>query len=168
MLFSPVLSIHCFRPGLRLRKNLIKNFMPLHISSSHNSQVLILSHNSQVTLGDKRTTPPHPEIYPQNLSTQYLVIWASKKKQSREWGYSNFTKEETFLVSLKLSAIRGNVTLHHSCFQKRPLSSNLAKQRIYVGTYSKKSFWFILVPYPHRQSRKRVMNNLLLIISRCM
>ena len=33
------------------------------------------------TLGDKRTTPLRPEIYPQNLSTQYLVVWGSKKQQ---------------------------------------------------------------------------------------
>ena len=39
------------------------------------SEVIIL------TLGGKRTTPPSPEIYPQNLSTQYLVVWGSKKQQ---------------------------------------------------------------------------------------
>ena len=137
MLFSPMLSIHYFRPGLRLKINQLKNFMPLYILPSHNSQVLILSHNSQVTLGDKRTTSPRPEIYPQNLSTQYLVIWGSKKQQSRGWDYSNFTKEEHFLVSLKLSALWSNLTLHHSCLPllKRPLSSSLAKQRIHMGTY---------------------------------
>ena len=31
------------------------------------------------------------------------------------WDYSNFTKGETFLVSLKLSAIWGNLTSHYSC-----------------------------------------------------
>ena len=36
-----------------------------------------------------------------------------------------------------------------------------------MGTYLKKYFWFVLVTYPHRQSRKRMMNTLL-IISRCM
>ena len=74
------------------------------------------SHNSKVfTLGDKRTTLPRPEIYPQNLSKQYLVVWGSKKKQPRRgWDYSNFTKGETFLVSLKPSAIWVNLTLHHS------------------------------------------------------
>ena len=55
-------------------------------------------------LGDKRTTPPSPEINPQNVSTQYLVVWGSKKQQNSGWNYSNFTKGETFLVSLKLSA----------------------------------------------------------------
>ena len=68
-----------------------------------------------LTLGDKRTTPTRPEIYPQNLSTQYLVVWGSKKQQRREWYYSNFTKGETFLVSLKLSTIWGHLILHHSC-----------------------------------------------------
>ena len=67
-----------------------------------------------LTFGDKRTTPPRPEIYPQNLSTQYLVVCGSKKQQRRGWDYSNFTKEETFSVSLKLSAIRENLTLHYS------------------------------------------------------
>ena len=68
-----------------------------------------------LTLSDKRTTPPSPEIYPQNLSTHYLVVWGSKKQQRSGWDYSNFTKGGTFLVSLKLSAIWGNLTLHHSC-----------------------------------------------------
>ena len=91
-------------------------------------------------------------------------------KTAKEGGdYSIFIKGETFLVSLKLSAIRGNITLHHSCL---PLPKNTSflqfpKQRIYVGTYLKKSFWFVLVPYPHRQSRKSIMNTFLMI-SRCM
>ena len=33
----------------------------------------------------------------------------------RGWDYSNFTEGETLLVSLKLSAIWGNLTLHRSC-----------------------------------------------------
>ena len=31
------------------------------------------------------------------------------------WDYSNFTKGGTFSISLKLRAIWGNLTLHHSC-----------------------------------------------------
>ena len=27
-----------------------------------------------------------------------LVVWGSKKQQREGWDYSNFTKEETFLV----------------------------------------------------------------------
>ena len=73
-----------------------------------------------LTPGVKRTTPTRPEIYPQNLSTQYLVAWGSKKQQSKGWDYSNFTKGGT-LVSLKLSPIWGNLTLHHSCL---PLPKN--------------------------------------------
>ena len=42
------------------------------------------------------------------LSTQHLIVRGSKKQQRRGWDYSNFTKGETFLVSLKLSAIWGN------------------------------------------------------------
>ena len=52
-----------------------------------------------LTLGNKRTLAPHPEISPQNLSTQDLVVRGSKKQQTRGWDYSNFTKGETFLVS---------------------------------------------------------------------
>ena len=32
-----------------------------------------------ITLGDKKTLPPRPEIYRQNLSTQHLVVKGSKK-----------------------------------------------------------------------------------------
>ena len=48
------------------------------------------------------------------LSTQHLIVSVSKKQQRRGWDYSNFTKGETFLVSLKPSAIWVNLTLHHS------------------------------------------------------
>ena len=34
-----------------------------------------------LTLGDKRTTPQRPEIYLQNLSTQYVAVWSSKKSK---------------------------------------------------------------------------------------
>ena len=33
------------------------------------------------TLGDKRTPPPRPEIYLQNLSTQHLAAWGSKNSK---------------------------------------------------------------------------------------
>ena len=82
--------------------------MPPHIFPRKSSFLAL-------TLGDKTTTPPRPEIYPQNLFTQYLVAWDFKKQQKRGWDYSNFTKAGTFLVSLKLSAICDNLTLHHSC-----------------------------------------------------
>ena len=36
-----------------------------------------------LTLGDKRTTPQRPEIYLQNLSTQYVAVWSSKKSKGR-------------------------------------------------------------------------------------
>ena len=49
------------------------------------------------------------------MCIQYLVVWVSKKQQKRGWYYSNFTKSGAFLVSLKLSAICGNLILHHSC-----------------------------------------------------
>ena len=46
-----------------------------------------------LTVGDKRK-----EFYPQNLSRMYLVVWGSTKQQRRGRDYSNFPKEETFLV----------------------------------------------------------------------
>ena len=71
------------------------------------------------------TTPPRLEIYPQNLSTHYLVVWGSKKQQRRGWDYSNFTEGEIFLVSLKRSAIWGNLTLHNSCLSLLKITSFL-------------------------------------------
>ena len=80
-----------------------------------------------LTLADKRTTLPRPEIYTQNLSTQYLVVWGSKKQQRRGWVYSNFTKGETFLVPKKVSAPSFPVPS-----KKDLLSYNLAKYRICI------------------------------------
>ena len=50
-------------------------------------------------LGNKRTTPPRPDIYPQNLSTQYLVVWGSKKQQRSSGIIQTQQKGETFSVS---------------------------------------------------------------------
>ena len=33
------------------------------------------------TLGEKGTSPPHPETYPQNLSVQFLVVRGSKNRK---------------------------------------------------------------------------------------
>ena len=44
-----------------------------------------------------------------------------KNSKGRGWDYSNFTKGETSLISLKLSAIWSNLALHHSCL---PLLKN--------------------------------------------
>ena len=33
-----------------------------------------------LTPGNKRNTPPRPGIYPQNLSTQSVVVWGSQNK----------------------------------------------------------------------------------------
>ena len=75
------------------KKNQVKHgkyssIMPPHISPL---EAIILTSD----LGDKRTTPPRPEIYTQNLSTQNLVVWGSKKRQKRGWDYSNFAKGVT-------------------------------------------------------------------------
>ena len=74
------------------------------------------SHNSQVLPLVTRGILPHilKSIH-KILSTQFLVVWGSKKQHRRGQYHSNFTKRDTFLVSLKLSAILGNLTLHHSC-----------------------------------------------------
>ena len=95
-----------------------------------------------LTLGGKTTTPPRPEIYPQNLSTQYLVAWDFKKQQKRGWDYSNFTKAGTFLVSLKLSAIWDNLTLHHSCllFPKKTSFLQFAQAENVHGYFFEKIF----------------------------
>ena len=53
-----------------------------------------------LTIGGKKTTPPRPKIYPQNLSTQYLVVWCSKKQQRREVGLFKFHKKRNFFMSL--------------------------------------------------------------------
>ena len=76
------------------------------------------SHNYQVLPLVTRGLLPHVlesihKIY--LLSTQHLIVRGSKKQQRRGWDYSNFTKGETFLVSLKQSAICSSLTLHYSC-----------------------------------------------------
>ena len=52
-----------------------------------------------LTLANRRATPPRPDIYPQNLSTQYLVAWGSKKQQKRSGIIQTQQKGETFSVS---------------------------------------------------------------------
>ena len=52
-----------------------------------------------LTLGNRRTTPPRPDIYPQNLSTEYLVVWGSKKQQKRSGIIQTQQKGEAFSVS---------------------------------------------------------------------
>ena len=95
-------------------------------------------------LGDKKTLPPLPEIYPQNLSIQHLVVRGSKNQQRRRWDYLNFTKGETFLVSKKLSSIWGNLTLYHFSlpFQKRSSSFLQFAQveNIHGHLFEKKTF----------------------------
>ena len=112
--------------------------------------------------------PPRPEIYPQNLSTQHLVVWGSKKSRRKGWDYSNFTKGETFLVSLKLSDIWSNLTLHHSCLPLPKETSLLDFGQVenIRGHLFEKIFLYFLVPYSYRQSRKKMMNTFL-IISKC-
>ena len=90
---------HCFKPGSQLRKNQLKNSTPPHIFP----RKTFLSLN----LGDNRITPPRPEVYPQNLTTQYLVVWGSKNQQSRGFDYSNLKKEEIFFGLIKTKRYLG-------------------------------------------------------------
>ena len=103
------------------------------------------------------------------LSTQHLIVRGSKKQQRRGWDYSNFTKGGTFLVSLKLSAIWGNLTLHHSCLLLPKNTSFLQFCQVenMRGHLFEKIILVAFSPYPHKQTRKRT-NNTLLIISGCM
>ena len=58
--------------------------------------------------------------------------------------------------------------MHHSCLSLSNKTSFFQFRQVEnIHGYLKKSFRFVLVPYPHRQSTKRMMN-FLLIISRCM
>ena len=63
------------------------------------------THLLGLTLGDKRTPLPRPEICPQNLFTQqFLVVRGYKKQQRRRggggaWNYSSFTKVLFGLIS---------------------------------------------------------------------
>ena len=72
-------------------------------SRSHNCQVL-----SMVTKGLL-----HSKIYPQNLSSQYLVVWGSKNSKEGGAIIQTSQKEKPFQSHKKLSAIWGNLTFHH-------------------------------------------------------
>ena len=54
----------------------------------------------RLTLGDKRITLSSPkswnEIYPQNLSTQYWVVWGSKNSKEEGWAIQISQKEKIF------------------------------------------------------------------------
>ena len=125
---------------------------------SHNSQVLPL-----VTRG----------LLPHVLKSTHKICLHSTQlygvlKNSKGGDYSNLTKGETFLVSLKLSVVWGNLTLHHPCLPlpKIPLSFILDMKTI-SGHLFEKIFLVCFSPLSHRQRRKRMMNTLL-IISRYM
>ena len=95
------------------------------------------------------------------LSTQHLIVRGFKKQQRRRWDYSNFTKGEFFFVSWKLRDIWGNLTLYHPFLplsKETFLFSLFWPSRKYIWHLFEKKLWFVLVPYPHRQSRKRMMN----------
>ena len=47
-------------------------------------------------VSEKIKTPPRSEIYPQNLSTQYLVVWGSKKQQRKGGIIQISLKEKPF------------------------------------------------------------------------
>ena len=118
------------------------------------------------TLGDKMTLHPHPEIYPQNLSIQYLVVKGSKKNSKGEGGTIHISqKEEPFQSHKKLSAIWLNLTLHHRSLplpKRTFLFPSIWSNSQYLWALIwKKTFCFVLAPSPH--SRKRMMSTLLTI-----
>ena len=128
------------------------------------------SHNSQVLPLVTRGPLSHvlKSIHNICLHSRYLVVWGSKKQQRRGQDYSNFTKGETFSVSLKLSDIWSNLTLHHSCLPLPKETSLLDFGQVenIRGHLFEKIFLYFLVPYSYRQSRKKMMNTFL-IISKC-
>ena len=59
-----------------------------------------------LTLGDKRTTPQRPEIYLQNLSTQYVAVWSSKKAKEGV-GLFKFHKRGKFVSLINTKCYLG-------------------------------------------------------------
>ena len=147
------------------KKNQIKHgkygsIMASHIFSCHQGMPCPL-----VTRG----LPPHVLNFMKSIHKVCLHstwLYGVLKYSERGSGIFHILQKEELSL---LSAIWGNLILHHPCLPipKKPLSFSFAKQIIYMGTYLKKSFCFFLVPNSHRQSRKRMMNTLL-IISRYM
>ena len=110
-----------------------------------------------LTLCDKRTTHPHPEIYPQNLSIKYLVKWGSKKQQRRGWDYSNFRKgEKCHLGYLDLAP-------SFTASSKKDIFPVVWPSREYTLGLIWKNLSDLFFPYPHSQSRMRTMNTSLII-----
>ena len=116
---------------------------------SHNSQVLPL-----VTRG----------ILPHVLKSIHKICLHSTSL----YGVLKNRKGETFLVSIKLSAICGNLSLHYSCL---PLLKNTSflqfgqVENIHRYLFDK-IFLVCFSPLSHRQSSTTIVYNLL-IISRC-
>ena len=96
----------------------------VNVAALYTHTFLLGSHNSQVLPLVTRGLLPHvlKSIHKICLHSNYLYgVLKNSEDRERGWDYSNFTKGEIFLVSLKLSAIWGNLTLHHSCL---PLPKN--------------------------------------------
>ena len=107
-------------------------------------------------------------MYPQNLYTQLLVVWGSKKQQRRGQDYSNFT---TFLVSLKLSAIWGNLTFHHSCLSlpKKTSFIQFGQVENIRGHLFEKVFLFFYTLSPQaeqKEDNEHFSNHLQMYVSR--
>ena len=78
--------------------------------------------NSQVLPLVKRGLLPHALKSINKICLHDTQLYeVLKNSKGRGWDYSNFTKGETSLISLKLSAIWSNLALHHSCL---PLLKN--------------------------------------------
>ena len=127
------------------------------------------SHNSQVLPLVTRGLLPHVLKSIHKICLHSTQLYGVLKNSKRGGGINQISqKEELSLTKTKCYlGVISPCTILVCPFQKGPLSFSLLKQRIYMETYLKKPFWFVLVPYPHRQNRKRMMKTLL-IISRCM
>ena len=118
-------------------------------------QISLGRHNSQVLPLVTRGPLPHVLKSIHKICLHSTQLYGVLKNNKGRGGIIQISQEEK------------PCTIFACPFKKGPLSFSLAKQRIYESTYLKKPFWFVLFPFLHRQSRKRMMNTLL-IISKCM
>ena len=115
-----------------------------------------------LTLGDKRTTTPRPEIYPQNLLTQYSVVWVLKNSKGVVGLFKFHNRRKFFSLIKKLSTIWSNLTLHRPFLplpEKSFLLPSVWPSREYIWALIPKNLSdFFLTPYSQRHSRNLNLN----------